>query len=352
MRYRVIAQTNLKVSLLGFGNFVVGSDWWGRFDDDQAERLQNAAVDAGVNFFDTAPAYGHGLAEQRLRRTIQYAGRDNLVISTKFGYDLGAPLPSTGHRERPQDFSARAIQRQVERSLQRMDIDCIDLYQAHNIKLPQMQDELFEALQRLVEQGKIRYWGVALGPAIGWLEEGLAAIDRGSATVQTVFNLYEQQPGRALCDATRRAQRGGVIVRVPTNSGMLDEEFTSPEHRFDANDHRKFRDRDWLIFGLKKNQAIAPIAQAESRSIRQLAFAYLMRFEQVVSIEPNLLTPADVRDFAEAASLPNLSQRTLDQLDTLYANDFYLGQRAHPCDLKSSVMPGGKIRSPAAFVVS
>jgi aryl-alcohol dehydrogenase-like predicted oxidoreductase len=355
MQYRTIAGTDLKVSLLGFGNFVFGTNWWGTFTDDDGVCLQNRAVDLGVNFFDSAAAYGNGRAEAILARTIRYAGRDKLVISTKFGYDFYSdPGEEGGHKERPQDFSPKFLRFDLEQSLQRLGIDCIDLYQAHNLKLPQFRDDLFDTLEKFREEGKIRYWGVALGPAIGWREEGYEAfLRRNAAVVQTVFNLYEQDPGREFCAIAQsrpRNARGGVIARVPTNSGILDEEFKSPDHKFAASDHRKFRDRNWLVYGLKKNEIIRPLAQEYGLSIRQFAFAFLASFPAVCSIEPNLLTEADLTEFVAATSGgagggQTFRPDTLDQIAALYARDFDLGEAAHPCDWKSSVAPGGRVRS-------
>ena len=96
MEYRTIAGTDLRVSLLGFGNFVFGTNWWGDFSDDEGVRLQNrASFDLGVTFFDTAAAYGNGRAERLLAETIRYAGRDRVVVSTKFGYELLQRPPGT-----------------------------------------------------------------------------------------------------------------------------------------------------------------------------------------------------------------------------------------------------------------
>ena len=347
MEYRTIAGTDLSVSLLGFGNFVFGTNWWGKFTDEDGVRLQNQAADQGVTFFDTAPAYGNGRAERLLAETIRYAGRQNLVVSTKFGYDLDASSDQGGgHRERRQDFGGAAVRNDLEHSLERLEIDCIDLYQAHNLKLPQLQDELFETLEQLKKDGKIRYWGVALGPAIGWREEGYEAlVNHDASTVQTVFNLYEQDPGREFCRICVKQQGGGVISRVPTNSGILDEEFTSPDHRFPEWDHRKFRDRNWLVYGLEKNEILRPMAAAHGCSIQQLSFKWLAAQEGLVSIEPNLLSTDQVQAFCAAADSAPLDVQTLATITELYERDFDLGEDAHPCDWKSSLTESGTIRS-------
>jgi len=347
MDYRTIPGTDLKISLLGFGNFIFGTNWWGAFSDEDGIALQNKAYDLGVNFFDTAAAYGNGRAEKLLAQTIRYAGRDNLVVSTKFGYDFyGDPGEQGGHRERRQDFSPKFLRYDLEQSLGRMGIDYVDLYQAHNLKLPQFKDELFETLETLQREGKIRYWGVALGPAIGWREEGYSAFNHhDAAVVQTVLNMYEQDPGREFCQISQQRERGGVIARVPTNSGILDEEFKSDKHTFPEWDHRKFRDRDWLVYGLKKNEIVRPIARQYNCSIRQLATKWLASWPTLCSIEPNLLKESDLQEFAEACDGHYLTDETLAEIDRLYSNDFSLGDEAHPCDWKSSTSPTGTVRS-------
>lgn len=347
MQIRQIPGFELPVSLLGFGNFIFGTNWWGEFSDAEGIALQNRAVELGVTFFDTAPGYGNGRAEHLLAQTIRDVGRDRLVISTKFGYDVKRdPGEEGGHRERQQNFSPAAIREELDESLARLGVDCIDLYQAHNLKLPQFDDEMFDTLDRLREQGKIRAWGVALGPAIGWAEEGRRAFEQhDAATVQTVLNLYEQDPGRPLCEQCAQRGRGGVIARVPTNSGILDEEFASPDHRFPDWDHRKFRDRNWLVYGLKKNDILRPIAGDLDMSIRELAIRWLASQPGLVSIEPNITTQADLEAYAHACDGKALPADVLGRLDALYAVDFELGAEAHPCDLKSSVDKGGVARS-------
>jgi len=347
MQTRPIRGTDITVSALAFGNFPFGTSWWGDYTDAQAIAIQNHAVDQGVTFFDTAPTYGNGRAETLLADTIRYAGRDNLIISTKFGYDIVADKGDpNAQREKVQNFTPRNLRQELETSLKRMGIDCIDLYQAHNIKLPHYTDELFELMDDLKAEGKIRAWGVALGPAIGWREEGYdALIKRGADMVQTVMNMYEQDPGRELCQIADQLGTGSVLARVPTNSGILDEEFDSPDHVFPPNDHRKFRDRNWLVYGLKKNEIIRPLAADLGLTVREFAVRWLLSFDAMCSVEPNLLSKEDVDAYTKAVNAQPLPYDVLARVAELYADDFGLGEDAHPCDWKSSVTDGGKIRS-------
>src|SRR5204863_3046471 len=143
--------------------------------------------------------------------------------------------------ERPQRWDGPFVRAALEASLRRLRTDHVDLYQLHNPRLEAVDsDECFAILEDLRAEGKIRGYGVALGPAIGWREEGLRAITgREIASVQTVYNLLEQDPGRDFLAAA--AEHGvGVIARVPTSSGLLDDNLTS-ETTFGAGDHRRHR---------------------------------------------------------------------------------------------------------------
>lgn len=353
MQYRVIPGTTLKVSELAFGNFIYGSHMWGKAPADEPEgiRLQNLAVDLGVNFFDTGDAYGNGRAERMMVETIKHAGRDKIVLSTKFGYDFyGDPGKPGSHKERKQDFSAKFLRYALEQSLSRMQTDVIDLWQAHNLKLPQMTDELRGTLDALVKEGKIRYWGVALGPAIGWREEGVIALEQwklgkdgtGCSVVQTVFNMLEQHPGRELAEIAQATGRGGIISRVPHSSGILQDIYSADEK---FTDHRAFRDKNWLIYGLKKVEALRHIQKAHRCTMGQLALKWLLTWPACVSVQPNIMTEADLREFAAACDGDRLTSAEMVEIQQKVESDFGFGADAHACDLKSSVADGGTTKS-------
>ena len=172
MKFRKMPRTDLVLSEVGFGVWTVATNWWGKIEDaDKAALLENA-VEEGINFFDTADAYGDGYGEEILATVLGHK-RNDIIIATKFGYDIYDTTPRDGHKERAQKFDKEFVKYACEQSLRRLDTDYIDLYQAHNIKLADLEkDELFETLEQLQFEGKIRYFGVALGPDIGWFEEG------------------------------------------------------------------------------------------------------------------------------------------------------------------------------------
>ena len=205
MRYRELAP-GIEVSEIGFGNWTVTTGWWGEYTEQEAIDLHRLAFDRGINFFDTADGYGEdGYAETVLAKAL--AGkRDQVVIATKFGYDLESTDSRRGQQERPHRTDVPYVRQCLENSLRRLNTDVIDIYQLHNPRMNHVeQDDLWEFLEQAKQEGKVRSYGTALGPRIGWLDEGLAAMDSGRGdAMQMIYNLLEQEPGRDLI--ARRAR--------------------------------------------------------------------------------------------------------------------------------------------------
>jgi aryl-alcohol dehydrogenase-like predicted oxidoreductase len=345
MQRRKFGNTDLQVSAISLGCWIFGVDWWGHYSQEQGVRLCKFAYDLGITFFDNGDAYGNGRAESIFGQFLRTVPRDRVEIGGKFGYDFYCDPGTPGsHRERKQDFSPQFLRLALERSLQRLGTDYLDLYMAHNIKLPQFRDDLFAELGKLREEGKIRVWGVSLGPAIGWREEGIEAImHRGAKAVQTVFNLFEQDPGREFCQVAH-AFKAGVLARVHDNSGILKGRMKESDV-IGPDDHRKFRDQAWKVFGLKKLEKVRRYADAHGMTVHQLACKWLLQQPALTSITGTLLNEEEIREAAEAVDKPDLSGRELDELADAYSRDWDLGPEAHPCDLKSSVDPSGRVRS-------
>ena len=141
MRYRTFPNTDVRVSEVGFGTWTVSTGWWGDYSDDQARDLIRAGLELGINYIDTADAYGNGRGESMLKPLLDE--RPGLIVGTKFGYDFyNNPERPRGQRELPQDMSPKFIRFACEQSLKRMGIDHIDIYQPHNPRVTTlMQDE-------------------------------------------------------------------------------------------------------------------------------------------------------------------------------------------------------------------
>jgi aryl-alcohol dehydrogenase-like predicted oxidoreductase len=347
MERRKLGNTSLEVSAISLGCWIFGVDWWGHYTDERAVAVQQFAYDQGITFFDNGDAYGNGRAETLFGKFLKESKipRHKIELGGKFGYDFYTDPGDVGsHRERKQDFSPKFLRHALEQSLQRLGTDYIDLYMAHNIKLPQFRDDLWAELEKVKDEGKIKAWGVSLGPAIGWREEGIKAmLEHGAKAVQTVYNLFEQNPGREFCE-TAVATGGGVLARVHDNSSIL-KDVVKIDTTITENDHRKFRDQHWKIYGLKKLELVRHYATDHGMTVHQLACKWLLQQNGLAAITGTFLNEHEIKEAAESTGKPNLSLKEMTQLAEDYARDFGLGQDAHPCDIKSSIDPSGRVRS-------
>ena len=323
MRYRSLGKTSVQVSEVGFGVWTLSTGWWGEVDDERSVRLLRRAFEKGIDYFDTADTYGSGKGETLLADA--FGGmREEIVISTKIGYDFYNHPQRRGQQERPQDWSEDFIRFALEQSLKRLRTDYVDLLQLHNTKMDAIEnDALFELMEEFEREGKIRSYGVALGPKIGWLEEGLKAIrERDLASVQMIYNLLEQDPGRGLIEAARETGTT-LIVRVPHSSGMLEGKYTE-ETTFAKHDHRRHRPREWLLDGLKKVEQLGFLTESGERTLGQTALKFALASPEIVSTLPNIYDEEQLEEFAAAPDTPDLEPEELSRIAELYENNFGL----------------------------
>jgi aryl-alcohol dehydrogenase-like predicted oxidoreductase len=182
-------------------------------------------------------------------------------------------------------------------------------------------DELFATLEQLKAEGKIRTYGAALGPAIGWEMEGLAAIrDRSIASLQIIHNMLEQDPGRSLIGAAEEREVG-VLVRVPHSSGLLEGKYTA-ETTFGPNDHRSHRPREWLTEGLQKLDRLKFLTEDKGRTIGQAAIQWLLASPAIASVLPNIYDAEQLGEFVAAPDSPELTDEELAEVAGLYERNF------------------------------
>ncbi len=325
MRYRPLT-ADLTVSEIGFGNWTVTTGWWGDYSRAQAVGLHRAAFDAGITFFDTASSYRDGYGEEVLAEALAEV-RDQVVIATKFGYDLRSTDGRRGQQERPHRTDVASVAAGLDDSLRRLATDTIDLWQLHNPRMEHVADDaLFEFLDSAREAGKIRAYAVALGPRIGWRDEGLRAIgSRRLDAAHIIHNILEQDPGR---DFIHAAQQHGtaLIVRVPHSSGLLEGNLTH-DTMFPPNDHRRHRPRSWLLEGVKKVEKLRHLTGRE-RSMSQLALRWVLAQGAVATTLPNVYDEPQLAEFVGASSSPDLTADELAEIERLYADNFGVSPEA------------------------
>jgi aryl-alcohol dehydrogenase-like predicted oxidoreductase len=324
MRFRTYKNTDLTVSEVGFGLWTIATGWWGNFTEGEAIALMHKAFDLGITLFDAADTYGNGLSEELIAKAFPNE-RDEIVIATKVGYDFVhyGEARGRGQREIPQDFSPEAVARATDAALKRLSTDRIDLLQLHNIRMEQVYDDaLWTTLSKLKSEGKIRYYGIALGPAIGWLCEGTNCIrDRDIMSVQHIYNMLEQHPGRTLHDAATKAGKDTMfLVRVTHSSGMLEGKYNA-ETTFPPTDHRSHRPRSWLLNGIKKVEQLRFLENSE-RTLGQAALQWLLADDRVASTLPNIYNEEQLIEFAKAPECPSLTADDMATIHNLYSDNF------------------------------
>jgi aryl-alcohol dehydrogenase-like predicted oxidoreductase len=323
MKYRTYPGTDLTVSEVGFGAWTISAGWWGEFTDEEAVALLHRAHDLGVTLFDSADTYGNGRADRLIGRAFGDR-RDQVVIATKIGYDFYShPDARRGQQEIPHNGSPEYIRFAVEQSLERLGTDLIDLVAFHNAKAEHVADDaIWETLDRLQEEGKIRHWGAALGPSNGYLHEGLDLIrERRVTSLQLIDNILEPFPGRILTEAAEQTGTTGIMVRVPHSSGMLEGHYTE-QTEFAKNDHRRHRPRSWLLNGLKKLESLRFLHEDRDLTIGQAALKWLLASPAVMTTLPNIYNAEQLEEFAAAPDKPDLTADDLRRIRELQKTNF------------------------------
>jgi len=316
MRVKDFGRTGRKVSEIGFGAWAIGAAW-GEVNDTDAVAALHAALDSGITFIDTADVYGDGHSERLIARAMTERGGERPFIATKAGRRL--PVQSV------EGFSTENLTAFIDRSLENLACDTLDLVQLHCPPTDlYYHPEVFDRLDRLVESGKIRAYGVS----VERVEEALKAMEYpGVVSIQIIFNAFRQRPIERFFDIARE-KNVEIIARVPLASGLLSGKFKR-DTEFAANDHRLFN-RNGEAFdvgetfsgvpyevGLDAVERIRPLVSGDT-TMAKFALRWILMFDAVTVAIPGARNPAQARANAEAAELPPLSPDTMQEIRGIY----------------------------------
>ena len=323
MQYRILGSTGWDVSAIGFGAWAIGGSW-GTVDDHKSLQALEAAVDAGVNFFDTADVYGDGRSETLLAQLSR--DHDDIHVATKAGRRL-EPHTAAGYTQ--ENLTAF-----VDRSLKNLDRDALDLVQLHCPPTEvYYRPEVFGVLDDLKAAGKIRHYGVSVEK----VEEGLKAIEYpGVETVQIIFNMFRQRPAELFLPEAKR-RNVGVLARVPLASGLLTGKYTA-EATFPEDDHRNFNrhgeafDRGETFAGVDLETGVQAVRELDSirpdgMTMAQFALRWILSFEAVSCAIPGAKRPEQALENAQAADCPALSEDTMSSVRNVY--DRHIREQVH-----------------------
>ena len=315
MKYRELGRTGWKVSEVSFGAWAIGGAW-GDVNDKESLAALHAALDGGVNFFDTADVYGDGRSE-RLLAKLRKERKEKFYIATK----AGRRLP----KQTPEGYSRENLAMWIERSLRNLEMDTIDLLQLHCPPTEvYYRPEVFGVLDDLVKAGKLRHYGVSVEK----VEEALKAIEfPGVQTVQIIFNIFRQRPAELFFPEAQR-RKVGILARVPLASGMLSGKITR-DRKFAKDDHRNFNrhgvafDRGETFSGVDFETGLHAVEQLRKlipaqATLAQLALRWILEFPAVTCAIPGAKRPAQVTENIGASDLATLSAGTMKKIRALY----------------------------------
>ena len=316
MQHRPFGRTGWNVSEIGFGAWAIGGGQWGGADERASMAALHAALDAGIDFFDTADVYGDGLSERLIAR-LRRERSEPFRVATKAGRRLAPHVASS--------YDAANLGAFVDRSLVNLGVDCLDLLQLHCPPTEvYYRPEVFEALDGLVRAGKIRFYGVSVEK----VEEALKAIEYpGVQSVQIIFNAFRLRPAELFFEQALRRQVA-VIARVPLASGLLCGKFTR-DSDFPEGDHRLFNrqgamfDRGETFSGVDYDTGLAAVERLRGvlpagTSLTQFALAWILSFDAVTTVIPGGRSPEQVRDNAAAAALVPLARQSQGAVQAIY----------------------------------
>lgn len=316
MEYRQLGRTDMKVSAVSFGAWAIGGGW-GDVSDEEALGALNTAIDMGVNFIDTADVYGDGRSERLIAQTLKQRSEE-VFVATKAGRRLN---PHTAAGYNYQNLAAF-----IERSLQNLETEALDLVQLHCPPTPvYAQDETFDALERLVQAGKIRHYGISVEK----VSEALTALERypNIQSVQIIFNMFRLKPAEEFFPVAQEKQVG-ILARVPMASGLLTGRM-SRATEFAADDHRSYNregaafDKGETFSGVPYETGLDAVAELqadlpEGYTMVDAALRWITMFDAVTCAIPGAKRPTQAQQNFAVTDLPALPAAYMQKVEAVY----------------------------------
>jgi aryl-alcohol dehydrogenase-like predicted oxidoreductase len=310
MKYRVFGRTGWEVGEVGYGMWSLGGDW-GTSDDQEALRSLHRAVELGVNFFDTAWAYGEGHSERLLGKLVREHQDQRLYVATKIP-PRTQRWPSRRDDKLDEVFPRNHIREQVERSLDNLGTDRIDLMQFHVWEDAWAHDESWQAeTQELKEEGLVEAWGISLNRWEPW--NGIDTVKTGFIDgVQVIYNIFDQAPEDELFPICKQADVA-VIARVPfdegTLTGTLTKESTWPEDDWRST----YFVPENLEASVDRADALTPLVP-EGMTMAEMAMRFILSNDAVSVVIPGMRRLRNVEANVATSDATGLPEDVLNRL--------------------------------------
>ena len=315
MKHRKLGKTGFEVSEVSLGTWQIGASW-GSISEKDAIALLHAAIDNGINFFDTADVYGDGRSERLIAQVLGERS-EKVYVATKAGRRL-QPHTVDGYNE-------KNLTAFIERSLTNLGRETLDLVQLHCPPTDvYYRPEVFDALEGLKKAGKILHYGVSVEK----IEEAIKATEfPGLATVQIIFNIFRQRPKELFFHLAQKRDVG-ILVRLPLASGLLGGKITK-QTQFAADDHRAYNrrgeqfDRGETFSGVDLDVALEAVERVRGLvppnvSMANFALGWILQFSEVSCVIPGARNREQVLENVKAAALPAIDARQMQELAKIY----------------------------------
>ena len=317
MNYRTLGKTGFKISEISLGTWQLGGKWGTNFDEKIAAETLDTAIEAGVNFIDTADVYKGTESEVAVGKAVKRTDKQ-IYVATKCGRQINPHIN--------ENYTPEVLRGYVEDSLRRMNLETIDLIQLHCPPTEvYYRPEIFGEFEKLKEEGKIQNLGVSIEK----VEEGIKALEYNNVTsIQVIYNMFRQRPHELLFPMAKE-KNVGIIVRVPLASGLLTGKF-SKETTFGEKDHRnfnregKFFDVGETFSGIPYEKGVEAVNELkeilpDSENLVHLALRWVLMRDEVSCVIPGASSVDHVKSNAEAAKKPPVSDEIMREIDRVYS---------------------------------
>ena len=312
MNYRPMGKTEIEVSEIGFGTWTLTSGKWGAFSPEKAVELLQYAYSQGIVYFDTSAVQAGGLGEQLLAKAFKDK-REMIVVTTKVG---GA---ADGGKK---DFSPEHLRKAVDASLARLESSYIDVLQLHHPDMAAVTNEgMWQALEDLKSEGKIRYYGLAFGPGPAGLEEGRVAMrKRDIGCIQVYYNVLEQEPSRKFFPVALEINQG-MVIRAPHAGGAL-EANPAEAAAFPEDEDLRVKGADFAARAARQAANLRWIYDGRGMTLPQASLKFVLSEETVCSVLPNIYRPEHVDEYGAVSDFEAYSQADLGEIAEQFRKGF------------------------------
>lgn len=305
MKYKKYIKDSIKISEIGLGAWQLGQNsGWKSMTEMEAIKLVHKSLDFGINFFDTAPNYGHGTGEERLGKALKDVDRSQIVINTKFGHTQTGSL----------NFRSNYIRESLEGSLKRLQVDYVDSLIMHNPPSEYFdgnKNDHYEILDKLVEEGKIKAYGASLDT---YDDMKLLMDTTNSKVIETFFNIFHQDTLRGFEKA--QTKEVAIIVKIPLDSGWLTGKYNAESRFSDIRSRWSKEDIETRADLVNKVMSII----GTDKNLAQLAIAFCLAYDAVSTVIPGNVNIEQLTSNVQSTDI-SISQSLIEKLEKLYQSE-------------------------------